>query len=187
MTGWLRRIRGAVGMGLTRAGLWAAMGALVALLPGTMSAPYPIPFEFLVGFAAQGAAQFAALGFVGGATFSLVVRAIEGRRRFDQMSLPRFAAWGGVGGLMIWAARGLIGASEMGLVGSVGLPGPTWVFGIPGGIIVLLGAGSAAGTLALARRADGREALERGEGVAEFELTDDEVPQLAYAPRYGDL
>ena len=178
MTSWLRRIRGAVGMGLTWAGLWSAIGALVAVLPGTTTAPYPIPIEFLVSFAAQGAAQFAALGFVGGATFSLVVGALEGRRRFDEISLPRFAAWGAVGGLMMWAARGPIGASVMGLLGTVGLPGPTWVFGISGGIIVFLGAGSAAGTLALARRVDGKEALGRGEGMPELEMIHDEVPQL---------
>ena len=30
-----------------------------------------------------------------------VLGLVEGRRRFDQMSLPRFAGWGAVGGLLL--------------------------------------------------------------------------------------
>ena len=93
MTNWLERVRGAVGLGLTWAVSWFAIGALVAVLPGTMPAGIPIVLEWVVGFAAQ----FAALGFVGGAAFSVVLRVTEGRRRLDQMSLPRFAAWGAFG------------------------------------------------------------------------------------------
>lgn len=178
MTHWLRRIRGAVGMGLTWAGLWSAIGAVVAVLPGTMTAPYPIPLDLLVGFAAQFAAQFAALGFVGGATFSLVLAATEGRHRFDQMSLPRFAVWGAMGGLMMLAVRAPITESVMSVLVSVGMPGVNWAYGISGGIIVLLGAGSAAGSLALARKVHDRELLEAGEGMAEVGLTDQAPQQL---------
>ena len=41
---------------------------------------------------------FGVMGFIGGVAFSLVLGIAEGRRRFDQMSLPRFAAWGAGGG-----------------------------------------------------------------------------------------
>lgn len=44
---------------------------------------------------------FAVLGFIAGVTFSAVLVATEGRRRFDQMSLPRFAGWGAVGGFLL--------------------------------------------------------------------------------------
>ena len=44
---------------------------------------------------------FAMLGFLGGAAFSGVLGMTEGRRRFDQMSLPRFAGWGAVGSLVL--------------------------------------------------------------------------------------
>ena len=173
MKKWLKRIRGAVGMGLTWAVSWSAIGALVAVLPGTMPAGFPI-LEFVVGFAAQ----YAALGFVGGATFSVVLGVTEGRHRLDQMSLPRFAVWGAFGGLMMWAVSDTIGHSMMSFLGSVGVPGLSWVEAISGGIIVLLGAGSAAGSLALARRVDDQELLEAGEGVAEAGLTENEVREL---------
>ena len=168
MTDWLKRIRGAVGIGLTWAGLWSAIGALLALLPGRITAPYPIPLELLLGLAAQFALQLGTLGFVGGAAFSLVLGATEGRRSFDQMSIPRFAVWGAIGGLLMWAVRDPVGESVMRFLGSVGLPGVIWVYGFSGGIIVLLGAGSAAGTLALARRVGEQELLEGGEGGAPY-------------------
>ena len=57
MKKWLRRIRGAVGMGL----------------------PLPV---------------LAIPGFFGGAFFSTVLGIAGRRHRFDELSLPRFAAWG---------------------------------------------------------------------------------------------
>lgn len=180
MTNWLKRIRGAVGMGLTWAVLWSAIGAWLAVLPGTMPAGFSI-LEFIVGFAAQ----YGALGFVGGATFSVVLGVTEGRHRFDQMSLPRFGVWGAFGGLMMWAASDTIGHGLMRLLWGVGVPALSWVSALSGGIVVLLGAGSAAGALALARRVDDQELLEAGLGVPEVGLgvpevglTDTEVQEL---------
>ncbi len=46
------------------------------------------------------------------------------------------------------------------------------------GIMGLLGAGSAAGSLALARRADDQELLESGEDVADAGLTEREKREL---------
>jgi hypothetical protein len=40
-------------------------------------------------------------GFLGGAVFSAVLRIAEGRRRFDELSLPRFGFWGAVTGLLL--------------------------------------------------------------------------------------
>ena len=78
----------------------------------------------------------------------------------------------------MWAVRDTIGWSMMSFLVNVGLPGPSWVHAISGVIIVLLGAGSAAGSLALARRVDDQELLEAGEDVAEVGLTDKEVREL---------
>ena len=47
-----------------------------------------------------------------------------------------------------------------------------------GVVLTLLGAGSAAGSLALARRADDRELLEHGADVADIGLTDEEKREL---------
>ncbi len=45
-------------------------------------------------------------------------------------------------------------------------------------VATLLGAGSAAGSLALARRADDRELLEHGADVADIGLTEEEKREL---------
>ena len=66
------------------------------------------------------------------------------------MSVPRFAAWGALGGFLLTVFVQL----------SVGGPGLSIIAAT---VTTLLGAGSAAGSLALARRAEDRELLEAGE------------------------
>ena len=95
------------------------------------------------------------LGFLAGVTFSGVLGIVEGRRRFDQMSLPRFALWGGVGGLLLSGA----------FVWAAALGGDAFL--VLGPVFVLSGAGSAAGSLALARMAEDRELLDVNADVAE--------------------
>ena len=174
MKTWLKRIRGAVGMGLTWAGLWSAVGALLSVSTWMNLQGFPMTLDWIAGFAVQ----FAILGFIGGATFSTAVGVIEGRRRFDQLSLPRFAMWGALGGLAMWVARGTIGWSVMLILNSVGVHGLNWGYGLSGGAIVLLGAGCSAGSLLLARRVDDRELLEAGEGIAGIGFTAGEVREL---------
>ena len=94
MKKWLRRTRGAIGMGLTWAAAWGGAGTIVMLgfllVTGSRpDAPFPL--------------MFGAFGFVAGVIFSGVLGLVEGRRRFDQMSLPRFAAWGAAGGFLLSA------------------------------------------------------------------------------------
>ena len=139
MKKWLARIRAAVGIGLTWAAAWFAAGMALLFVVGFGAADVPFPLFF--GF----------LGFLAGATFSGVVGVLGRRRRFDQMSLPRFAGWGAIGGLLLCGALILVmGPADVLVVGPV--------FGIAGAI-------SAAGTLMLARRAEKRELLAaRGEG-----------------------
>ncbi|MFQ5530729.1 MAG: hypothetical protein ACE5FP_10350, partial [Gemmatimonadota bacterium] len=119
MEKWRRRIRGAVGLGLTWAVAWFSAGmALVLAFPGAADVPFPI--------------LWGGFGFVGGVIFSAVLGSIEGRRRFNQMSLPRFAAWGGVGGLLLCGifVSGAALLGEMTPLVHVGLLGP--VFGLAG-------------------------------------------------------
>jgi hypothetical protein len=144
MKKWLRRLRGAIGMGLTWAAAWGAAGTIVMLgfLLRTGSrpdAPFPI--------------MFAAAGFVAGLVFSGVLGLVDGRRRFDQTSLPRFAAWGAAGGF-------LLAATFVMAVSLSGSPGFLWNLVVVGPLFAVAAAGSAAGSLALARRAQGRELLE---------------------------
>jgi hypothetical protein len=95
---WWRRIRGALGMGVTWALAWfgAGLAILLAVGPGAADVPFPLGFGLL--------------GFLAGVVFSGVLGVTEGRRRFDQMRLGRFAAWGAVGGLLFAGAFALVAA-----------------------------------------------------------------------------
>ena len=144
MKKWLRRIRGAVGIGLTWAAAWSGAGAIVTLgfllrTGNRPDAPFPL--------------MFAAAGFVAGLVFSGVLGVVDGRRRFDQMSLPRFAAWGAAGGFLIATTFVLA-------VSLSGDPGFLWNLVVVGPLFAVAAGGSAAGSLALARRARDRELLE---------------------------
>jgi hypothetical protein len=144
MKKWSRRLRGAIGMGLTWAAAWGGAGTIVSLgfLLRTGSRP-DAPFPFML----------AAAGFVAGLLFSAVLGLVEGRRRFDQMSLRRFAAWGAAGGFLLAAAFVLA-------VSLTGDPGFLWNLVVVGPAFAVAAAGSAAASLALARRAQDRELLE---------------------------
>jgi hypothetical protein len=137
MTQWLRRIRSALGIGLTWAAAWGGAGTLVMLgfLLRTGSRPDP-PFPLMFGGA----------GFAAGVLFSGLLVLVEGRRRFDQMSLLRFAAWGTAVGFLLSATFVLA-------VSLAGDPAFLWNLVVLGPIFAVAAAGSAAGSLALARRA----------------------------------
>ncbi len=130
-------MRGAVGVGLIWAAAWGGAGAIMALgiLLVTGRRPDP-PFPLM----------FGAFGFVAGVVFSGALGLVEGRRRFDQMSLPRFAAWGASVGLMLSATFVLA-------VALAGDPAFLWNLLVLGPVFAVATAGSAAASLALARRA----------------------------------
>src|SRR5690606_7137877 len=88
MSNWMRRIRGAVGMGITWALAWFGAGLVLLVIVGPNAADVPFPLFFGL------------LGFLGGLVFSGILGLVERRRRFEQMSLPRFAGWGAAGGLL---------------------------------------------------------------------------------------
>ena len=153
----LRGIGGAIGIGLTWAAAWFGAGILLARVPGFYS---DLPFALL----------FAPLGFVTGIIFSGILVVIEGRRRFDRVSLSRFAGWGAVSGLLLSGifvvAAALRGES---------LWGELLVFGPP---LAMASAVCAAGSLAMARRAERRELRGPSGDPAEAELTEDENREL---------
>lgn len=153
MPKWLRRIRGAIGMGFTWGAAWSGAGIVLAVVTGfNADAPFPL--------------IFGVLGFIAGVIFSAFLALSEGRRRFDQMSLPRFAGWGAAGGLLLSAV--FAKAASLGW-GDVLAIAPTFA---------LASAVCASGSLALARRAVRRELpVIRGD-TAEGELTDLEKRKL---------
>jgi len=150
---WLRRIRGAIGMGFTWAAAWFAVGFVPRWLLGINS---DLPFPLL----------FGGLGFIAGVTFSGLLVLTEGRRRFDQMSLPRFAGWGAVGGLLLSAL----------FVRGAGYGGAE-VLGISTTFAVACAA-CASGSLAVARRAVRRQLPDAAGDAAEPELTEQEKRKL---------
>ena len=159
MKGWLRRIRGAVGMGLTWAVGWALVGVLIGL-----SWSLGLPMEWFVEVFDAPLPALAIPGFFGGAVFSTVLGIAGRRRRFDELSLPRFGAWGAVGGLLLGLPL-LVALS----------PGEGAVII---GTLTLLSAVSASGSLALARMAEDRELLDASAEVAEVGLTGGEAQEL---------
>lgn len=139
-----RRVRAAVGMGMAWGAAWFGAGMVLLLIVGPDAADVPFPLGFGL------------LGFLAGGLFSVVLGLVERGRRFDQLSLPRFAGWGAVGGLLfsVLFVFGVALAGDPGLIG--GLP-----FLAP--LFAAAGAGSAAGSLGLARLAEDRGRLEGGD------------------------
>ncbi len=164
MRKWSRRIRGAIGTGLTCAAAWFGAGVLMLLgmllTTGSTGADVPYPLGF------------GAFGFVAGVTFSGILALVEGRRRFDQMSLPRFAAWGGAGGF-------ILSAMFVSVVALVEQPSFLSNLIVLGPVFAVAGAGCAAGSLALARGPGNRELLEARMDVAEAGLSEGEARELS--------
>lgn len=163
MKKWLQRIRGTIGIGLTWAAGWAPTGAITGWVTGVF-----LGFPLSV-VTANYAVMFGALGFIGGTIFSTVLSLAEDRRSFNQLSLPRFVAWGALGGLLLGGlsvTAGLLGA------------GLTILGAVITGASTLLGAGSAAGTLVIARAAHSQALLKEGEDVTHAGLTGEEARQL---------
>ena len=146
MRTWLRRIRGAIGMSVMWAAAWFAVGAVPRWVFGVNTdAPLPLIFGLF--------------GLIAGGVFSAVLTMTEGRRSFDQMSLPRFAGWGAIGGLLLTAVCARVGSLGWGDVLALG---PT---------LAVASAVCAAGSLAIAKRATRKELSDRRWTTAESELT----------------
>jgi drug/metabolite transporter (DMT)-like permease len=154
MKKWLKRLRAALAMGAIWGVMWGLIGGFVmeAIVDpnGRIGDMWP-PF-------------FAMLGFAGGALFSVLLWAAEGRRRFDELSLPRFTGLGALGGVLMggYAASSLNDAA------------PFWVRAVVLVAPPILCAASAASTLLLARKAEGR--LNARENARELDVGD--IPEL---------
>ena len=153
MRNWLRHVRGAIGMGITWAVAWSVAGLVPRWVFGfNTDVPFPL--------------VFGVLGFVAGITFSALLVLSERRRTFEQMSLPRFAAWGAVGGVLLSAI--FTRAASLG-AGDVLAIVPTFA---------LASAVCASGSLAVARRVTRRNSPELSADAAAVRLADPERPRL---------
>ena len=152
MQKWLRRIRGAIGMGFTWGAAWSGAGIVLAAVTGFKAdAPFPL--------------IFGVLGFMAGLIFSVFLALTEGRRRFDQMSLRRFAVWGAAGGLLLSAFFAKAASLSW---GDIAMIAPTFA---------LASAVCASGSLAVARRAVKRELPDNRRETGEIELREHEKPK----------
>jgi hypothetical protein len=144
-------------MGLTWGAAWSGAGLLLARVPGFDS---DLPFALL----------FAPLGFVTGVVFSGLLVVVERHRRFDRVSLPRFAGWGAASGLLLSGVL-VVGAALRG----ESMWGEFLVFGPP---LAIASAVCAAGSLAIARRSERRELGGPSVDPGEAELTENEKREL---------
>lgn len=151
MRSWLKRVRGALLMGLTWAIAWAPIGLLIGFIvdrDGRMDEPW----------IAVGAFP----GFFAGVMFSILLGIVGRRHRFEDFSIRRFAAWGAGAGLAMSVLPFLMGSANPAL--------PAWFPAVVIGSITVLGSASAAASLALARKAE-RQALGGGAGAPHSRLT----------------
>ena len=135
MKNWLRRIRGAVGMALVWAVTWAAVGALKAMLVNPVGTLDTLWLGPPIG---------AFPGFVGGLLFSALLAIAAGDRRLEDLSVREAGAWGGLVGFVLGSLPIVINQPPA--------EHPAWlVAAVVVGSMTLLGALSAAGSLAIAR------------------------------------
>jgi hypothetical protein len=128
MKGFLRRLRGVIGTGLTWALGWAGFFGVLGVIFGA----YSVPRLALVG---------GFMGFIAGSAFGVILSITERRHRLEDLSLWRTALWGGLGGLLVAGSFNLLGGSG----------GLVWSFVAT---MAFSGAVSSAGPVAVARRAD---------------------------------
>lgn len=145
-------------MGLTWAVAWAPVRVLIGMIvdpTGAKDEPW-----ILVG---------AYPGFFGGVLFSMIFAIAVRRRRLDELSLRRVAAWGALAGVVLGLVPFALGSANI----------PLWQL-VPifvGGTTVLCTT-SAVASLALAKRAEKRKLLAAGADVADVGLTEAEKKEL---------
>ena len=153
MHSWQRRVRGAIGIGLTWAAAWFAAGALPRWVFGiNADAPFPL--------------VFGVFGFLAGVAFSGVLLLTERRRGFEAATLWRFAAWGAVGGVALAAI----------FAGAVSLGWRNLIVVAP--LFAIASAVCAAGSLTLARRAEAGVLPYLRDGATESALDEPIVRKL---------
>ena len=83
MKNWLRRIRGALLMGLIWAVVWLPLGLLVGMIvdpDGRMDEPWVVVGVYP--------------GFLSGVIFSVVLGIAARRRKLDELSVAKVGGWG---------------------------------------------------------------------------------------------
>lgn len=137
-----RRVKASVTIGAAWGFGWFSAGMALFFAGARADVPFPL--------------GFGAFGFLAGTAFSGVLMLAERKRGFGQLSIPRFAAWGALGGLGLATLFG--GAVYL----YEGVVAPLVATAI---VFPLAGAICASGTLALARMADGDGPVALDDGI----------------------
>lgn len=159
MTRWLRRVRGALLMGLIWAVIWMPVGLLIGAVAdpdGSMDEPW-----ILVGTYP---------GFLAGVLFSALLGVAARRRKLRELSVAKVARWGAFAGLAIGSVPFMMGS-----------PSERVSWWLPFAVvtsITFLSSFSAAGSLVLAKRADQRQLSEGGADVDEIAVTEHQAERL---------
>lgn len=138
---FLRRLRGIFGLGLTWSIVWALAGAATGAFETLVLDRAPPGLGPRIILAST--ISWASYGFVLGCLFAIVLAIAERRRTLEQLATWRLAVWGGLAGIVLplafftglWAFEGLTVSN-----------GFSATF-----LSAALGAGCAAGSLAIAR------------------------------------
>lgn len=136
MRTFLRRCRGALGFGVTWGVAWAAIFGALGLIIGVVDPDSIDPGEEPIRIAWIGAL----LGFVSGGAFAVLLSLADGRKTIRRLSLSRAALWGALGSAVFPL---LTPANNSMLL-----------------FICPIGAALAAGSVAIARRAELRASTE---------------------------
>jgi hypothetical protein len=140
---FLRRLRGAVGTGLTWAAGWAVLGGIHGFVIGALR-PWHWEFYNPVLTTAVG---YAVGGLIAGTGFGAILAWAGRRESLERISRFKMALCGAIGGaalpVIIHLTRGLTSSADWGDVA------------LTASVTAVLGAGSAVASLWIARRSDG--------------------------------
>ena len=142
----MRRVRGALGMGL----VWALAAGFVGGMIELAANLFPgMGWTSVVDMWIQ---TLAVPGFLCGVSFSILLGTLARHRRIEELSVPRVAGLGALGGALL---SSLVFLLEGG--------GSLLILGAVAGVLGLFSATAATGTILIARMAPDRGALPPGE------------------------
>lgn len=93
MRAFLRKCRGALGIGLTWSVVWAAIFAAIGVVVGIVDPDSIDPGEDPLRIGAIGAV----FGFISGVAFGAMLALADGRTKLRNLSIGRAALWGAIG------------------------------------------------------------------------------------------
>lgn len=146
---WLRRLRGALGIGITWAVGWAITGIGIGVT--SLFTPF-LPWDVFFDVFDAPLPALAVPGFFGGVLYAMIVGIAGRRQHFEDLTMARVARWGALGGFLLSCMPSVLMALGLATANPEHLPSLPLPL-LLGPPFALLGAASAAATFRIARRA----------------------------------